>query len=41
MRIELDILFQVEFVGDAIQIAFVLRLSGIMLLPVPLLLEFL
>ena len=37
MRIELDVAAEVEFVGDIVQVAFVLGLPGKMLFPVPLL----
>ena len=40
-RIELDVLAQVELVRHIIEVAFVLRLAGIMFLPVPFLQQFL
>ena len=39
--LELDVTPQIEFVGDVIQIALGLRLTGEMLLPVPFLQQFL
>ena len=39
-RIELDVFAQVEFVRHIVEIFFVLRLAGIMLLPIPLLQQF-
>ena len=41
VRIELDVLAQVEFIGDIIEVLFVLRLTGIMFFPVPFLQQFL
>jgi hypothetical protein len=40
-RVELDVAAQVELIGDVVEIALGLRLSGEMFLPVPLLQEFL
>ncbi len=40
-RIELDILAQIELIGDIVEVALVLRLAGEVLFPVPFLQQFL